>query len=198
MDAGRAHSTELSDPENSGQGTGLLYPLDRFAHDPQTRPKVARILGLEMPQPYRSLLVHEGDMTSRLEAFHGASIKLDVIARTLSSAVLSREVTLRLARNNRPVEYGAIEIELSRLPSKARDDVIQGRNPLGGILNEEKIPYSSRPQGFFSLCAGERLSRLLDCAPEAIVYGRKNRLYVGNDKVLATIVEILPPHEPEK
>ncbi len=186
-------STTPSELDRSGQRTGLLYPLDRFVHDPQQLPNTSRIAGSRMPEPYRSLLVHDGDMTSRLESFHGGSVILNVIERRSSRDVLFREVLLQLAQTCRPVEYAAIEIELSCLSSDARAEVLVGRKPLGGILNEEKIPYSSRPQGFFSLCAGERLSRLLDCAPEAIVYGRKNRLFVGSDKVLATIVEILPP-----
>src|ERR1700761_5427779 len=53
----------------------LLYPLTLFRRKGGgPLPQYELVDGGEMPDPYRKLLVHNGDMTSRLEAFHGGSI----------------------------------------------------------------------------------------------------------------------------
>ena len=74
---------------NPAAATALPYvfPLDEFyARSGLALPKIERVAGEEVPEPYRSLLVHQNDMTPTLENFHGASIHLEILSREIGRA----------------------------------------------------------------------------------------------------------------
>jgi len=58
------------------------YPLNEFyAARNMPMPVIAEIPAADVPEPYKSLLVHKTDMTSKLEAFHKGKIHIQPIAR---------------------------------------------------------------------------------------------------------------------
>src|SRR5258707_8979664 len=92
----------------------LVHPLDEFyAQTGQTLPPLNQVEGHAVPEPYKTLLVHQNDMTPTLEKFHQRSIHLQVLGRRRKENEYFREVILRLDGSNRPVEFGAIKINLS-------------------------------------------------------------------------------------
>src|SRR5438552_105801 len=108
----------------------LLFPLEDFyTRDGLMLPNVSPLPGEEVPEPYRQLLVHNGDMTPTLEAFHGERIHLRVISRQLDGDTLRREVVLTLDDSDRPVEFGAILIHLQHFPPAAREAILEGKIP---------------------------------------------------------------------
>ena len=74
----RRNGTEgKGEPQN-----GILYPLDiAYEQAGVQAPVVRAISPKDIPSPYRSLLVHENDMTVTLERHFGGRVAL----RTLSS-----------------------------------------------------------------------------------------------------------------
>jgi hypothetical protein len=115
-------------------------------------------------------------MTSRLEAFHSDRIALEVLqVLTGETDSLLREVLLRRMRDGRAVEYGAIEIQLGAFPDPVRTEILEGRRPLGGLLNRHPV-----------LCG------LLHVRGNGFLYGRGNVLRRGDGALLARIVEVLP------
>lgn len=152
--------------------------------------------GADMPLPYRDLLVHEQDMTSTLERFHGEPLGLRVLARQLRGEVLERRVVLVGKRSQRPVEVGAIRIYLAAFADLPRRAILDGLRPLGSILAHWAVPYLSRPQGFFRVQADAATAAALELAAggsEASLYGRRNELADPRGPLLAEVVEILPP-----
>lgn len=174
--------------------TELLYPLSRFRRDGgRTIPTYELIADSAMPEPYRSLLVHNGDMTSRLEAFHGGSIVLEVLHLDRSQSTYRREVVLHVEKSGLPVEYGAIEINLDAFQPEIREKILEGKLPLGGLLNHHKATYRSRPRGFFRLSADPQMSTIFATPETREFYGRSNELLGEKDVILAKIVEVLRP-----
>ncbi|MBM3460386.1 MAG: hypothetical protein FJX77_17840, partial [Armatimonadetes bacterium] len=95
-----------------------LDPLEEFyRRDGRPLPRLQFLPPEEIPEPYRSLLVHDRDMTPTLEQFHGGRIVLDLIHRRTEPTGLSREVVLVLSGSRKPVEYGAILIHRAPFPS---------------------------------------------------------------------------------
>lgn len=146
----------------------------------------------EMPEPYRSLLVHDVDMTSTLERHHGEKMALQVLVDGQANGHYFREVILRGADSKEPAEFGLIEIEVSEFPDSLRDKILEGRQPLGGILNESKMAYVSSPRGFFSVARSQLPPKLSALGSEEIFYGRYNKLSTRDGACLARILEILP------
>ena len=146
----------------------------------------------EMPEPYRSLLVHEVDMTSTLERHHGEAMALEVLADGQSGGHYFREVVLRCAQSGKAAEFGLIEIEVEEFPENLREPILSGRQPLGGILNESGMDYLSSPLGYFSVERAQLPLKLSALGSEDTFYGRYNQLSAGIVACLARILEILP------
>jgi chorismate-pyruvate lyase len=158
-------------------------------------PDVLEVGPDEVPEPYRSLLVHERDMTSTLENFHGGRTHVRVLNSKVVNGVYQREVILALDATNQPVEFGAVTIQLDLLPENTRDAIIAGRRPLGGILVEHGIRFESRPKAFIRTVSDDLIGHALRIEPGLVLYGRCNALFTANDQVISDIVEILPPTE---
>ncbi len=175
----------------------LFFPLDEFySAEGRSLPAIDQIDGAQMPQPYRQLLVHQGDMTPTLEKFHGSRISLKLFDKRLGTdGWLSRRVALTLDETGRPVEFGAIRINLNLFSPVARDHILEGVRPLGTILNEDGIVHSSRPVAFLRVQSDELINQTLGLKQPQVLYGRRNVLYNENNEPLAEVVEILPPTE---
>jgi chorismate-pyruvate lyase len=180
-------------------GTGLIHPLDDFyARAGLPVPPVAEVEPLAMPEPFRSLLVHQQDMTSTLEKFHNSRIHLRLHGKRQLEDDYFREVILELDGSNKPVEFGAIHIHLNLFPAEARHWILQEYLPLGRILNENGIRYTSRPVAFLRFASDRLINEMLGLNGAQMLYGRRNRLLDHQERPLAEIIEILPPTELKK
>jgi chorismate-pyruvate lyase len=172
----------------------LLQPLAYFRHNGgRALPSFETVPGENVPQPYRDLLVHHGDMTSRLEAFHGGPIELDVLHSGHSDDVYRREVLLRVAPRGVAVEYGAIEIFLDAFEEPLRAKILEAHIPLGGLLNAFKVSYRSEPRAFIKLAPDPQMDALFGLEGAHPLYGRVNLLLTRGARELARIVEVLRP-----
>jgi hypothetical protein len=173
--------TETSVAE-AGTGTVLTHPLDEFYRlAKRPLPGIEPVDGAALPEPYRSLLVHERDMTSTLGQFHGDDIYY-------------REVLLLAKRSQRPVEYGAIKIHLGQFPGPARNAITGAGAPLGQLLHDYGIGHLSRLSGFLRVECDDHIGGLFGLDERPLLFGRRNTLYDATaEHRLAEIVEILPP-----
>ncbi len=172
----------------------LLYPLTDFWDRNEPVPLARQEAGdSRMPEPYRSLLVHDSDMTSTLEAFHDETLRLRLLEKRRVDNALLRKVVLVGERSGRPREFGAIRIDLSAFETEARWVILEGNLPLGAVLARFKVPYTSSPRLFFRLDSDARFERKLELHQSATLYGRQNVLSGANGRPLAEVVEILPP-----
>lgn len=171
----------------------LLAPLADFcAADGRALPLLEECAGEDVPEPYRGLLVHNGDMTPTLERFHGDTLHLRILGKRMQSDRLARQVLLLTDASERPVEYGAIEIRLDRFEAAAREEIEACRKPLGAILRDRNIPHSSRPTAYFRVAGDRFVCEALGVAGTPKLYGRRNTLRDEQGRTLAEIVEILP------
>ena len=178
------------------EAVAIAHPLDEFyARSGLELPPIKTVSAGELPEPYRSLLVHQSDMTSTLESFHGERVHLQLISRDRRNGDYFREVVLQLDGTDKPVEFGAIKINLDLFPAAAQKRILEERYPLGRILKDCEMTYRSRPQGFLRVASDSLINKLLKLAETRLLYGRRNTLFDANGAHLAEIVEILPPVE---
>ena len=172
----------------------FAYPLDEFyAQAGLPLPAIEAIPGDAVPEPYRALLVHERDMTPTLEQFHGSPIHIRVLRREERDDFYFREVVLVLERDETPVEFGAIKINLTLFKPAARQLILDEREPLGSILKTCAVAHTSRPKAFLRVKSDAFINGTLDLEGQQILYGRRNTLADPKGRPLAEIVEILPP-----
>lgn len=172
---------------------GWLAPLGRFyAKSGLGLPEVEPVSRERLPEPARTLLAHDVDMTSTLRAFHGAGIGLRVCAVEETEDGIGRLVVLFREDSGRPVEFGAIFIRLGVLPDDVRDRVVAGREPLGAVLESCGVAFRSAPRGFFRFHADPFIGVLLEQEIRKPLFGRCNVLSTADGTDFAEIVEILP------
>lgn len=177
----------------------LVHPLDDFyTQSGENLPPFARIEGEAVPQPYKSLLVHQDDMTPTLEKFYKRDIHLQVLGRRRKGDEYFREVALLLDETDQPVEFGAIKINLDRFPEKARGQILHEVRPLGHILEECALVHASRPKAFLRFASDKLINEALQLKGAHVLYGRRNTLFDPEGLPLAEIVEILPPAKPAR
>jgi chorismate-pyruvate lyase len=172
----------------------ILHPLpllyDMAAHP---LPDFELVDAKALPAAAHRLLVHTGDMTSKLEDFFADEMALRVLQCDHTAEHYRREVVLYCAKSGQPVEYGAIEIELGKFDETLRGEIVIGHAPLGGLLNRHAIRYRSRPRGFLRVAPDMRLAEMFQLPAPVSLYGRTNQLLDAQDRVLASIVEVLRP-----
>lgn len=176
------------------EGARLLHPLDAFyRRSGVALPLVEQVRSPEIPEPYRSLLVHESDMTPTLKKFHGQNIHIRVLSHRWEDHAYFREVVLLLDGDEKPVEFGAIKINLELFAPDARREILCERRPLGDIMQSESVQHTSRPKAFLRLHSDSLMNRALQLEEPAWLYGRRNTLFNPGGEPLAEIIEILPP-----
>ena len=172
----------------------LLYPLSEFYSEAGSPlPAVSPIDGPAMPEPYRSLLVHERDMTPTLEEVYGGPIGLWVLKHSLYRNVFSRQIVLTTP-GGLIVEFGAIKIFLDHFPASAAARVAAMKEPLGTILRAEALVHASRPDGYFAVQSDAVIGAALGLSAPGMLYGRRNALLDSAGRTLARVIEILPPN----
>jgi chorismate-pyruvate lyase len=171
----------------------ILYPLDDFyARSKLPLPRIERITGDEVPEPYHSLLVHDRDMTPTLEKFHGSNIHLEILNRQERGDFYFREVVLWLDDTPRPVEFGANKVNLALFPPRARQYILEERLPLGRILKECEIQHMTTAKAFLRVHSDELITRVLRLAEPCVLYGRRAAILDSQKRPLSEVVEILP------
>jgi chorismate-pyruvate lyase len=171
-----------------------LYPLDEFyAQAGGALPFVRPLPGEEVPEPYRQILVHGEAMTATLEAFHGERTHLRVLARRQDGEALWRQVVLRLNGSDRPVEFAAIVIHLQHFPLAAREEVLEGRRPLGAILKGHRMEWRNTPLMYLRVRSDAVINEALHLTGSQPLYGRRNVIRDVSGRELAETLEIVPP-----
>jgi chorismate-pyruvate lyase len=172
----------------------LIYPLNEFYEQSAVPlPSFTRVEGPDMPEPYRSLLVHQRDMTPTLEEACRCSIHLCVLRHKRRVHLVSRQVTLIPEGSEKPVAFGAIRIDLEYLSPEARELVLERRQPLGTILRTLGLEHVSRPNAFFQVRSDALINSALQLAGPCVLFGRRNVITDAVHRTLAEVVEILPP-----
>ena len=170
----------------------IAYPLDDFyAQAGRALPPIEAVHGNSVP--YKSLLVHQDDMTPTLEKFHGERIHLAVLSRQQRDDFYFREVVLLLDKTDKPVEFGAIKINLALFPAAARKEILEECRPLGTLLADYTITHTSRPKAYLRIHSDDFINASLKLDRSQWLFGRRNTLWNPEQRPLAEIVEILPP-----
>ena len=176
-----------------------VHPLDEFyVRAGRALLPFTVVSGDAVPEPYRTLLVHERDMTRTLEQHHGGSIHLRVLSSHHAGEAYWRESVLELDGSDRAIEFGAIKIHLDRFPEPWRTRILEEHLPLGGILNASGLGYSSRPTAYLKFTPDEFITCALHLEGTGLLYGRQNTLRDAQGIVLAEIIEILPATTADK
>lgn len=168
------------------------FPLDVvYAQAGIPAPRTRPIAAERIPSPYQSLLVHERDMTLTLEAHFGGRISLRALSTFREGPSYYRRVLLVQEYSARPVEMGAIRIDLLAFSPGVRSEILRNRVPLGRLLRDGGVDYRSRPTVFLSVKPNSEMMGVFWMREPRTLFGRQTEMSLDGRKV-GDIVEILP------
>ena len=169
-----------------------LYPLDGVHRRAGVEIPAMRIVApYEIPMPYRSMLVHEDDMTITLERHFGGRVILRALSTFTSGAWYFRRVLLVQEYTGRPVEMGAIRMKLDRFGARVRKQILKNEVPLGRILRDSGFTYVSHAMAFLAITPNPEMMGVFWMREPKTLYGRRTEL-VRNGTKIGDIVEVLP------
>lgn len=176
--------------------TPLLYPLSEFynaAGLPAPHPTIVK--PAEIPEPYRSLLVHRNLMTSTLEAAFSQRLRLKPVCLMRRSNVLLRQVLLVSEASEEVFEMGAVCIDVSGFPDACQRSILEGYEPLGSIVRRNSLAFRCDPCAYFRLPKDDFLSVTFSRSLPDILFGRRVLLSISAGRKVADVVELLPTLE---
>ena len=94
-----------------------------------------------------------------LEKFHDDVIHLKVLSRQQRDGFYFREVVLKLDQSGRPVEFGAIKLNLGLFSASARQAILGEHEPVGHILRDHAVEHASRPKAYLKVVSDPFISR---------------------------------------
>lgn len=145
-----------------------------------------------VPEPYKTLLVHEHHMTVTMERFHGSSVGVTVLDRLLEGDVYSRKIILKRSDDGRVVQFGIVRFDLACVTPAVRDEIIHERTPLGRILINYNVLRHIDLGAILQIVPGPELRKLLDCKPGQLTYGRLATIFC-NRQPAVDLLEIPAP-----
>jgi chorismate-pyruvate lyase len=171
---------------------GMLFPLDAvYARAGIVPPAVKAIEPNDIPMPYRSLLVHTNDMTLTLERHFGGRVTLRPLSTFLEGRWYFRRVLLAQEYTGRPVEMGAIRIQVDAFSEPIRRQILENEIPLGRLLRNGGVQYESRPIVFLAVTPNSEMMGVFWMRESRTLYGRRTEMIHEGAKV-GDIVEVLP------
>ena len=170
----------------------MLFPLDFvYARSGVELPRVKAIEAGDIPLPYRSLLVHQIDMTLTLERHFGGRVALRPLSTFAHGPWYFRRVLLAQEYTGRPVEMGAIRIKVTAFPERIRRQILRNDIPLGRLLRDGGVQYESRPKMFLSVVPNPEMMGVFWMREPKTLYGRRTEM-MRNGAKIGDIVEVLP------
>ena len=150
----------------------------------------APIEAAEMPEPYRSLLVHEHHMTVTVEAHYGCPVDVRVLTRHVTPSHYAREIVLMRQSDGAVVQYGIMRINLACLSPIIREQIHAEVAPLGRILIEHDILRRIYLFSLWKVTPSPWLQGALELQAPRDVYGR-TALIECNDEPAVELLEIV-------
>lgn len=172
----------------------FAFPLSAFyARTTLALPRMEIIAADTLPEPHRSLLAHDHDMTPTLERFHGDEIHIQALRSEQHDGRYFRQVVLRRNRDDAPVEFGANCLDLTLFTPEARWMILQEKVPLGRILKDHAIIHQTRAQNYFQVDPDALIRQALGLPKATRLYGRQAVIRDADGRTLSQVIEILPP-----
>ena len=170
----------------------MLYPLDLvYRRAGIDVPAFEEVAPDDIPLPYRTLLVHDSDMTLTLERHFGGRVVLRPLSTFSLGGSYFRRVLLVQEYAGQPVEMGAIRMELDAFDAPLRRQILDNEIPLGSILRDRRFEYASRVKAFLQLTPNPEMMGVFWMREQRVLYGRRTEVIRGGRKI-GDIVEVLP------
>ena len=112
---------------------------DLFPSDEPLITKAEHVASALVPEPYKSLLVHDSHMTVTMENFHQSSVDVKILDRAHDGDVYTRKIVLMKSGTDQVVQFGIVRFDFQYVTDAVRDEILAGDTPLGRVLINHNV-----------------------------------------------------------
>jgi hypothetical protein len=179
-----SHPASLSGPDARGL-FALFPPPEYLAH-------TDLVGAAEVPEPYRTLLVHEHHMTVTVEAHHGDLVDVQVLQERRGADTYARKILLVLQKSRRVVQFGLMRVHLQYCSPAVREEILAGKTPLGRILIQHDVLRRIEPTAFLRVVPGPAMLKWFGLDMAQPTYGRLALIHCDH-RPAVELLEIVTP-----
>lgn len=142
---------------------------------PGTQPLIERAEHIPqaiVPEPYKTMLVHNHHMTVEMEKYHQSTVDVKVLDRKLNGDEYGRQILLLKHGTSNVVQFGIVRFHLQYVTKQVRDEIIAEHTPLGRILINHNVLRHVDLGAILEIVAGPGLASALQMPVGATTYGR--------------------------
>src|SRR5262245_33500718 len=144
-----------------------LYNL--FPDSPD-RPEAREVPAAGVPQPYHRLLVHTHHMTVTVEEFYRSAVDVQVLNCRRVGNEYSRKILLTTRPTGQVVQFGLVRIDLGVCPEAVRNEIVEGKTPLGRVLIQHNMLRRIEPVAFLRVTLGREMAGWFGVEAGAITF----------------------------
>jgi len=181
----------MNDVSRAGLNLPNLYALFPAAPG-ELWPEFEFVQADEVPSPYRELLVHDQHMTVTVEAHHGDSVDVRILARVQTDDFYARKILLTLHGNGRVVQFGIMKINLRYCSPQVREEIVAGKTPLGRILIQHDVLRRIEPTAFLRVIPDAAMMKWFALDIPVRTYGRLAIIHC-DEQPAVELLEIVAP-----
>lgn len=157
---------------------------------------VEHVPGSLVPEPYKSMLVHDRHMTITMEQYHGCAVDVHVLDRTTDAdGIYGRKIILTRHGTDIPVQFGIVRFDFQYVTDAVRQEIISEETPLGRVLINHNVLRHIDLGAILKIKAGPGLAEHLKMEPGQTTYGRLATIFC-NKRPAVDLLEISTPLEP--
>ncbi len=160
---------------SSRDEVGKFFPIDADELSPQ----------------YQSLLAHHDHMTVTLEAWHNSLVEVHVLEEHHDHDHYSRRIVLVRQRDNVPVLFGIMQVNLAGLPDIVRLEIESQALPLGRIMIRHHLLREVEACQMWRIQPGKELQHHMHCSADAQLFGRTARILVEGQPAVELLEIVL-------
>lgn len=171
------HIQETTDPRQAIASIAAEFFGPAFADAP------ALCAAADVPAPFDRLLVHNEHMTTRLTAFHGEPVALEVLEDRHVGDTYQRKILLTVGQGH-VVEVGVVRIHLNFTSDEVRNEILSKKTPLGDILIQHNVLRRIEPKWFFRFEGPAALTAAFDREVDGPLYGRVGVIHCDGEPAI--------------
>jgi hypothetical protein len=146
----------------------------------------------EVPEPYRTLLVHEHHMTVTVEAHHGDLVNVQILDRRHEDDLYARKILLTLQKSGKVVQFGIVRVNLSYCSEPVRAEIVSGKTPFGRILINHNVLRRIEPTAYLRIEPGPIMMGWFGMNASRPVYGRLAYIHCDG-RPAVELLEVVAP-----
>jgi len=154
--------------------------------------RVEHIPSAVTPEPYKTMLAHDHHMTIAMETYHHCTVDVRVLDSTLKGDEYSRKILLLKQGTETVVQFGIIRFHLEYVTQAVRDQIIEGKIPLGRVLINHNVLRHIDLGAILETTAGPELADYFKMPVGDVTYGRLATIFCDRQPAI-DLLEISAP-----